>query len=140
DRGYGGEAGEGEAGEGSALLTPGTPGLRKRKPRDRGATGNNSSFNAALLLLKSFVGTGVLFLPRAYLNGGMLFSNIVLLGVASLSYYCFILLVNTRLKVDGSFGDIGGALYGKHMRTLILSSIVLSQIGFVSAYIVFTAE
>ena len=140
DHGYDGGASHREPGEGSALLTPGTPGLRKRMHKERGTTGNNSSFNAALLLLKSFVGTGVLFLPRAYLNGGMLFSNLVLLGVASLSYYCFILLVNTRLKVDGSFGDIGGALYGKHMRTLILSSIVLSQVGFVSAYIVFTAE
>jgi solute carrier family 36 (proton-coupled amino acid transporter) len=140
DRGYAGEDSEGEPGEGSTLLTPGTPGRRKRKHKERGATGNNSSFNAMLLLLKSFVGTGVLFLPRAYLNGGMLFSNLVLLGVASLSYYCFILLINTRLKVDGSFGDIGGALYGKYMRGLILSSIVLSQVGFVSAYIVFTAE
>jgi proton-coupled amino acid transporter len=140
DRGYAGEESEGEPGEGSTLLTPGTPGRRKRKHKERGATGNNSSFNAALLLLKSFVGTGVLFLPRAYLNGGMLFSNLVLLGVACLSYYCFILLVNTRLKVEGSFGDIGGALYGKYMRGLILSSIVLSQVGFVSAYIVFTAE
>ena len=140
DRSYEGEGSDGEPGEGSTLLTPGTTGRRKRKRKERGTAGNNSSFNAALLLLKSFVGTGVLFLPRAYLNGGMLFSNIVLLGVASLSYYCFILLVNTRLKVEGSFGDIGGALYGKYMRALILSSIVLSQVGFVSAYIVFTAE
>jgi len=125
-----------EQGEDSALLTPGTPGRRKRKHN----TGTNSATGAALLLLKSFVGTGVLFLPKAYLNGGMLFSNIVLLAVASLSYYCFILLVNTRLKVEGSFGDMGGILYGKWMRALILSSVALSQIGFVSAYIVFTSE
>ena len=129
-----------EPGEGSALLTPGTPGRRRRKQKERGATGSNSATGAALLLLKSFVGTGVLFLPKAYLNGGMLFSNVVLLGVASLSYYCFILLVNTRLKVEGSFGDMGGILYGKYMRALILSSVALSQIGFVSAYIVFTSE
>jgi proton-coupled amino acid transporter len=70
----------------------------------------------------------------------MLFSSLVLLAVSLLSFYCFILLVNTRLKIDGSFGDIGGALYGKHMRRIILGSIVLSQLGFVSAYIVFTAE
>ena len=131
---------EGEPGEESTLLTPGTRGRRKRRVKERGATGNNSPTAAALLLLKSFIGTGVLFLPRAYLNGGMLFSNLVLLGVALLSYYCFILLVNTRLKVAGSFGDMGGILYGKWMRGLILSSIALSQIGFVSAYIVFTSE
>jgi proton-coupled amino acid transporter len=123
--------------EDSALLTPSR---RKRKRKVRGGSGENGSFGAALLLLKSFVGTGVLFLPKAYLNGGMMFSNLVLLFVAILSYYCFVLLVNTRLKVEGSFGDMGGKLYGKWMRTTILTSIVISQIGFVAAYIVFTSE
>ncbi|KIW62103.1 hypothetical protein PV05_02151 [Exophiala xenobiotica] len=129
-----------DPGEDSALLTPGTPGLRKRKHKERRTGGTNSSFNAALLLLKSFVGTGVLFLPRAFLNGGMLFSSLVLLVVAALSFHCFILLVNTRNVIEASFGDIGGVLYGKWMRALILFSIVISQIGFVSAYTVFTSE
>lgn len=129
-----------EPGETSALLTPGTPGLRKRKHKERTPTGNNSRTNAALLLLKSFVGTGVLFLPRAFLNGGMLFSSLVLLGVAVLSFHCFILLVNTRLRVEASFGEIGGILYGRWLRGLILFSIVISQIGFVAAYTVFTSE
>ena len=128
-----------ESGEGSALLAPATPGHRRRRTR-RGPVGRNSPTGAASMLLKSFVGTGVLFLPKAYLNGGMLFSNLILLGVAALSYYCFILLVNTRLKVEASFGDMGGILYGKWLRVLILLSVALSQIGFVSAYIVFTAE
>ncbi|QBZ53854.1 hypothetical protein PoMZ_09544 [Pyricularia oryzae] len=123
--------------EDSALLTPGR---RKRRRKHRGGSGKATPLNAAMVLLKSFVGTGVLFLPRAYLNGGMIFSNLVLLFVAALSYYCFVLLVNTRLKVDGSFGDIGGILYGKWMRLLILTSIVISQVGFVAAYIVFTSE
>ncbi|OXV10931.1 hypothetical protein Egran_01308 [Elaphomyces granulatus] len=129
-----------EPGEDSTLLPPGTRGWKKRKHKERAARATNSVTGAALLLLKSFVGTGVLFLPRAFLNGGMLFSSMVLLVVSLLSYYCFILLVNTRLKIEGSFGDIGGVLYGKHMRRLILGSIVLSQLGFVSAYIVFTSE
>ncbi|KAI1138764.1 vacuolar amino acid transporter 3 [Hypoxylon sp. FL0543] len=123
--------------EDSALLTPSK---RKRRRKVRGGSGKNSPFNAALLLLKGFVGTGVLFLPRAYFNGGMLFSNLVLFFVAALSYYCFVLLVTTRLKVEGSFGDIGGILYGDWLRKLILFSIVISQIGFVAAYIVFTSE
>lgn len=136
------EYGDGdEPGEGSALLgTPGTPGLRRRKHKKSAPTGTGSPLNAALLLLKSFVGTGVLFLPRAFLSGGMLFSSLILLGIAALSYFCFILLTNTRLKVEASFGDMGGILYGKWMRAAILTSIVLSQLGFVSAYTVFTAE
>ncbi|KAG9785666.1 vacuolar amino acid transporter 3, partial [Aureobasidium melanogenum] len=134
------EGSDQEPGEDSALLAGSTHTLRKRKHKERPPTGNNSSMNAALLLLKSFVGTGVLFLPRAFLNGGMLFSSLVLIGVAALSFHCFILLTNTRNKVEASFGEMGGILYGKWLRTLILFSIVLSQIGFVSAYIVFTAE
>ena len=135
---FGGDSDEDrEPMEESALLTPSR---RKRRRKGRGGSGKNSPMTAALLLLKSFVGTGVLFLPRAYLNGGMTFSVLVLFFVAALSYYCFVLLVSCRLKIDGSFGDIGGILYGKWMRTLILASVVLSQVGFVAAYIVFTSE
>ncbi|KKA29447.1 hypothetical protein TD95_003114 [Thielaviopsis punctulata] len=137
DGSYDGSESEEEHMEDSTLLTPSR---RKRRRKERGGSGTNSPMGAALLLLKSFVGTGVLFLPRAYLNGGMLFSNLVLLFVAALSYYCFVLLVTTRLKIVGSFGDIGGILYGKWMRNIILASVVLSQIGFVAAYIVFTSE
>ena len=135
---WGGENEEREFGEDSALLTPG--GKRRRRHKTRIPTGAGSALNASLLLLKSFVGTGVLFLPRAFLNGGMLFSSLVLLGVAMLSFYCFVLLINTRMKVEASFGDMGGILYGKWMRTAIQTSLVLSQVGFVSAYTVFTAE
>jgi len=124
-----------EYGESSALLTPGK--RRKRKPKQ---SGNGSPTGAALLLLKSFVGTGVLFLPRAFLNGGMVFSNLVLLAVAGLSYTCFVLLVSTRLVVEHSFGDMGLHLYGRWTRNLINFSLVISQIGFSSAYIVFVSE
>ncbi|RMZ82822.1 hypothetical protein DV737_g1925, partial [Chaetothyriales sp. CBS 132003] len=129
-----------EPAEDSSLLGPATPGRRKRKHKERAATGRGSAMNAALLLLKSFVGTGVLFLPRAFYNGGMLFSSLVLIAIAFLSFFCFVLLIDTRRQVEASFGDIGGILYGKWMRAAILSSIVLSQLGFVAAYTVFTSE
>lgn len=129
-----------ESGEDAALLQGDNAGRRKRKHKQRAPSGTTDTTGAVLLLLKSFVGTGILFLPRAFLNGGMLFSSMVLLGVSILSYYAFILLVNTRMKIEGSFGDIGGILFGKHMRRIILGSIVLSQLGFVSAYIVFVSQ
>lgn len=83
-------------------------------------------------LLKGFVGTGVLFLGKAFFNGGILFSTIVMLGIAGISLWSFLLLVKTRLVMPGGFGEIGGALYGNYMRTIILTSIALSQIGFVA--------
>lgn len=129
-----------ESGEDAALLQGDAAGRRKRRHKQRAPAGTTTVTGAVMLLLKSFVGTGILFLPRAFLNGGLLFSSMVLLGVSLLSYYAFILLVNTRMKIDGSFGDIGGILFGKHMRRIILGSIVLSQLGFVSAYIVFVSQ
>lgn len=131
--------GEEEPSEETSLLPPGTAGKHPRRHRERAPKATNSATGAMMLLLKSFVGTGILFLPRAFMNGGMLFSSVVLVAVSLLSYYCFILLIRTKTKVDGSFGDIGGVLYGKHMRRIILGSIALSQFGFVAAYIVFVS-
>lgn len=122
-------------GEESALLTPDRT---KRKKARR--AGNVGVAGTLATLLKSFVGTGVLFLPRAFLNGGMLFSFLVLLLIAALSYHCFVLLTTTRLVVKESFGGMGGVLYGSYFRNIINLSLVLSQIGFAAAYIVFTSE
>ncbi|CDO92638.1 unnamed protein product [Kluyveromyces dobzhanskii CBS 2104] len=101
---------------------------------------NTSTTKAVLLLLKSFVGTGVLFLPRAFHNGGWVFSMLCLLFCAVVSVYCFILLIDTKVKVgvDG-YGELGSRLFGPKLKFTVLSSIVLSQIGFAAAYTVFTA-
>jgi proton-coupled amino acid transporter len=131
-----GDGTEEEYGERSALLD--TPGKRKRR-KEKAAHGASPQ-GAFLLLLKSFVGTGVLFLPKAFLNGGMLFSSLTLLFVASLSYYCFLLLCSTRIAVPASFGGMGKRLYGNWLLILINFSLVISQIGFSSAYIVFVSE
>jgi proton-coupled amino acid transporter len=90
--------------------------------------------------VKGFVGTGILFLGKAFLNGGILFSVAVLSFIALISLYSFLLLVKAKFVVSGSFGDIGGALYGPWMRYAILTSIVVSQMGFVCAYIIFVSE
>ncbi|EED84296.1 predicted protein [Postia placenta Mad-698-R] len=76
----------------------------------------------------------------SFFNGGILFSSAVLTFIALISLYSFLLLVKTKFVVSGSFGDIGGTLYGPWMRYAILGSITISQVGFVSAYIIFVSE
>lgn len=98
----------------------------KRRRKEWGGSGINSFMGVVLLFFKFFVGIGVLFLFCVYFNGGMFFSNLVLLFVVVLSYYCFVLFVNMRLRVEGLFGDIGGIFYGKWMRNFIFFLIVLS--------------
>jgi len=127
-----------KASERSPLL----PRSRSRRARSGsvGPHGDATVTQAVLMLLKSFVGTGILFLGKAFFNGGILFSSAVLTFIALISLYSFLLLVKTKFVVSGSFGDIGGTLYGPWMRYAILASITISQLGFVSAYIIFVSE
>ncbi|KAI0696288.1 transmembrane amino acid transporter protein-domain-containing protein [Cerioporus squamosus] len=112
----------------------------RRRMSSAGPHGDATVTDAVLMLLKAFVGTGILFLGKAFLNGGILFSAAVLSFIALVSLYSFLLLVKTKFVVPGSFGDIGGTLYGPWMRYAILTSITVSQLGFVSAYIIFVSE
>lgn len=134
-------AGQGTS-EGSRLLAhpvhgeiPAYRGNRHERKR-----GEASVTEAVLMLLKSFVGTGILFLGKAFFNGGILFSTIVLCVIAAVSLWSFLLLVQVNLKHPVGFGEMGGLLFGPRMRTAILFSIVFSQLGFVAAYTVFVAE
>ncbi|KAI8334976.1 transmembrane amino acid transporter protein-domain-containing protein [Chlamydoabsidia padenii] len=111
-----------------------------RRAQANAVQGTATPSKAVFLLLKSFVGTGVMFLPKAFYNGGLFFSTALLSTIAVVSLYTFLLLVETRNKVPVSFGDIGGILFGKYMRLAVLIAITLSQIGFVCAYMVFVAQ
>ncbi|ODN95920.1 solute carrier family 36 (proton-coupled amino acid transporter) [Cryptococcus wingfieldii CBS 7118] len=119
---------------------------RRRRAKSGPGQGTASVTQAVLMasfftsLLKGFVGTGILFMGKAFFNGGILFSAIVMVAIAMISLWSFLLLVEAYMAVPGSFGDIGGALYGNNMRYIILFSITVSQIGFVAAYTIFIAE
>ncbi|KAI0267692.1 transmembrane amino acid transporter protein-domain-containing protein [Gloeopeniophorella convolvens] len=128
--------------ETSPLLQRASSHSRSRSRRRRMSVnqGDATVGQAILMLLKSFVGTGVLFLGKAFFNGGLLFSSLTISVIALVSLYSFLLLVKTKFVVSGSFGDLGGTLYGPWMRYAILSSITISQIGFVAAYTIFVAE
>lgn len=49
---------------------------------------------------------------HSFFNGGILFSTITLVAIATISLYSFLLLVRTKLVVPGSFG--GKLILQKH--------------------------
>lgn len=57
--------------------------------------------------------------------------------IACICLFAFLRLVHTQLILGGSYGDIGGLLFGSSVRYLVLFFIVLSQMGFVCSYFVF---
>ena len=72
---------------------------------------------------------------------------IMLFGVAFFTYYCMMLLVQTRRKLESSivgcsskinsFGDVGYAIWGPFGKLFVDAMIVLSQSGFCVSYLIF---
>ena len=130
-----GEGGDDEgAGERRPLLARSST---SKRFSERGDASNVKTF---FTLIKGFVGTGIMFLPKAFRNGGLLFSTVTMLTVSIATAICFHLLLECRRKVGGGYGDIGERISGPRLRQLILVSITVSQLGFVSSGIIFTAE
>lgn len=103
--------------------------------------GGISNFKAYILLLKSFVGTGVLLLPNAFKNGGMLFSIILFIFIGIYSFWCYYILSVVKVSIKLScFGEIGKRIYGTPMKVVILFSLILTQLGFASTGIIFVAN
>ncbi|KAM0418706.1 hypothetical protein ACHAPT_012405 [Fusarium lateritium] len=108
----------------------------KRLRREGDATTTKTFFT----LIKAFIGTGIMFLPKAFRNGGILFSSITLIVLSLVNCGCFRLLLDCREKYGGGYGELGAAIVGPRFRSLILASIAISQLGFVCAGLIFTAE
>lgn len=116
----------------------------KQRPEKQqsGATVGKTVFT----ILKSFIGSGILFLPKGFQNGGMLFSLAALCTSAALSAYCMLrlcdcsnlLLQNGRSNV--SYGLVGEKAYGKFGRVAVNISLVLSQTGFCCSYLIFVEK
>ncbi|KAE8838373.1 hypothetical protein HRS9139_02756 [Pyrenophora teres f. teres] len=114
---------------------------RRQSSKRLRAQGDADQVKTFFTLLKAFIGTGIMFLPKAFKNGGMLFSSITMIMVSAITALCFELLLSTRKRyAGGGYGDLGQIVVGPKFRALILVSITLSQIGFVCAGLIFTAD
>ncbi|KAM7197591.1 Transmembrane amino acid transporter domain containing protein [Rhypophila sp. PSN 637] len=122
------------------LLAPTRSAVSMRSPRKISRPSTASTTKTFFTLIKAFVGTGIMFLPKAFNNGGLLFSSLAMVAVSAITMVAFHLLLQCKARYGGGYGEIGQAIAGEKMRSLILASITLSQLGFVCAGIVFVAE
>lgn len=113
---------------------------RRKSSRRLRREGDASTVKTFFTLIKAFIGTGILFLPKAFRNGGILFSSLCLISVSLVNCFCFRLLLDCHRKYGGGYGEIGASVVGPRFRSLILASIAISQLGFVCSGIIFTAE
>lgn len=108
----------------------------------RGASVRKTVFT----ILKSFIGSGILFLPKAFEHGGMLFSIVGLSISAILSTFCMLRLTDcsnvVALTSSGgiSYGLLGSRAFGPVGRIAVNVSLVLSQLGFCCSYLIFVEK
>ncbi|KAI5457965.1 transmembrane amino acid transporter protein-domain-containing protein [Mariannaea sp. PMI_226] len=113
---------------------------RSRSSRRALKKGDATTTKTFFTLIKAFIGTGIMFLPKAFRNGGILFSSLTLIVLSLVNCGCFRLLLDCREKYGGGYGELGATIVGPRFRSLILASIAISQLGFVCAGLIFTAE
>lgn len=101
---------------------------------------------AMMIIFKSFVGTGILFIPRGFYNAGLVAGMVTLLLSGAITLYCMVLLLESRQVVSKngnsvfSYGDLGYAVLGRLGKRAVHTAIILSQLGFVCNYAVFIAS
>ena len=72
-----------------------------------------TDYQAFFTMLKSIVGSGVLFLPRAFADGGSLFSCVFQLLTAAVTANCILLLLSARDEAGAlSFAELGERALG----------------------------
>lgn len=105
-----------------------------------------STFQAGVALFKAVVGPGVLFLPSAVKNAGLVSALGVSLVCGVLAIWCLLLVLDTAqvLRRNGytikTMSDVGLAVYGVYGQVMVDVCVVISQLGFCIAYCVFVAE
>ncbi|EEY54291.1 Amino Acid/Auxin Permease (AAAP) Family [Phytophthora infestans T30-4] len=125
-------------------------------PKRLESPGTHEHAEAALHLtsdLKSFIntciaflGSGVLGLPYAFRKCGILVGFVTLVGVAAVSTYAMMLVVQCKykLKQQGKtvtkYGEIGYFAMGQMGSAIVNTALVISQTGFCIAYLIFIAS
>ncbi|GAB4848378.1 Amino acid transporter avt3a [Ancistrocladus abbreviatus] len=112
------------------------------------ATHQSSQVKTFANIFIAIVGSGVLGLPYTFKKSGWLFGLLTLFAVSFLTYYCMLLLIHTRRKLESvngfskinAFGDLGFVVCGPVGRFAVDVMIILSQAGFCVSYLIFIAN
>ena len=71
-------------------------------------------FATFMTLMKGFVISSILYLPKSFVNGGYVFQTFMLLFSAVITIYSGLLLLDVRKRTNlTSYSDIGELTYGK---------------------------
>lgn len=101
-------------------------------------------FNIVIMV----VGAGVLGLPHAFMQSGWFQGLLILEGTSATMYYCMMLLVSCRRHLEregivdsvNTYSELGRHILGMAGQVSVDAMIVVSQVGFCVAYLIFIGE
>ena len=99
--------------------------------------GKIGPFGTFFTLVKGFVASGILFLPKGWRNGGWLFSSITLFLSSIFTSLCCILLLDVRKKHKLSLPEMAHKAFGPIGKYAVDFFLTFSQTVFVCAYVTF---
>lgn len=102
--------------------------------------GRSSDTATVLVILKSFVGGTMLVLPSEIYQSGLVCGNIAFWSIGLLELWCMVKLLEAHRMKGSSFGQLAGEAMGSLGSTAVETSIVLSQIGFASAEMIYVSK
>jgi proton-coupled amino acid transporter len=109
--------------------------------------GGASVLRTAGNIFISIVGAGVLGLPYTFRVAGWAVAASCVVGAASLTYYCMLLLVGCKdsiAKGNGlrvhTYGDLGQMAFGVLGRNTVDILILISQVGCCVSYLIFLGQ
>lgn len=87
-------------------------------------------------LVKAFLCTSIIYAPKAFINGGWLFTSFTITGSAALTYFTSLNLLQCAEKTGlKSYSDVGYVAYGDTGAFLSDLSLITSQCGFCCAFV-----
>ncbi|GFH59072.1 amino acid/polyamine transporter [Chaetoceros tenuissimus] len=108
--------------------------------------GTASPRQVVINIFISFVGSGMLGMPYAFSRSGWVLGILCLGVISALNVYAMLLLVKTRRNLESKghtdiegYGDVGRVISGTNGERFVNICLVISQLGFATAYIIFIA-
>lgn len=97
---------------------------------------------AVFTIVKAYVGPSMLYLPRAFMHGGLLFSTVALIATSLGSMFTLhrLLLCRQQYRKPTTYGELMEKALGPSGRYAVNASVVLVQSGICSTYFIFISR
>lgn len=94
-----------------------------------------------MTLIKGFIGCNFLLLPKGYMNGGLLFTALMMIFSCVLTTICSLNILEVRKTTQiKSLPEIGHHLYGKPGKVISEIFVIASQASFTLSMIYYLKE